>query len=453
VKIGNGSILLKLQWGFALSALLILGIMAFYVDRALHRSFELEGTRVLRAQAVVLANRIQLGGPLAEDREARPDRAEWMLLDARGQTMQQSPGLAALPGLAWPDPSEGVREVRVGDQLFSVLSRTWFFPATREGGLFRMALNRSHESLVVQDLRRILFVGWLFTGVVAAWMGRLLAGWGLAPLRRITGEAGNINYRNLDVQLRPEEFPRELAELAETLNRALARLQTSFTRLNQLGSELAHELRTPLQSMRSEVEALLLRHVTTPKTQEALGSVLEECDRMASLIEQVLLLARSDNPGAAITLRWLSAKSFLDTVKEPFEILAEEQNLHIQLLVAEDVHFQADSSLARRAIGNLLSNALKHTPEGGWIMLGADQSLGSSRIWVQDTGMGIPKEWLPRLGERFERGPRRDDAQVEGFGLGLAIVKGIMSLHNGSMLLESTEGLGTKVTLLFPRLD
>lgn len=318
------------------------------------------------------------------------------------------------------------------------------------GGVLRVALDHTEDRELMQEIRWILAVAVLLGALLASFFGRWIAVRSLAPLGSLTRETGSIDYRHLDVRLREKDFPEEFRLLVVTLNASLGRLQTSFDRLGRLGAELAHELRTPLQNLRVGLESLLLRPRDLETTRDGIGGALEEVARLASLIDQVLLLGRSEHPGAAISARELDLGALLESIAEPFCLSAEEKRVDIRVQVPTGLKLLADQVLVRRATSNLLANALRHATEGGWIVVGAFATVNEVRIWVEDNGPGIPADWLAKLGTPFERGPR-GDSNADGFGLGLAIVKGIMNLHSGRMVLESTVGHGTKVSLSFPK--
>jgi len=180
-----------------------------------------------------------------------------------------------------------------------------------------------------------------------------------------------------------------------------------------------------------------------------LQSGLEEHGRLSRMIDSMLFLARADQAQSALAVQSLEAAAQLRTVAEFYQPLAEEQA--IALSCEGDCRLTADPGLVRRALSNLLSNALRCTPAGGSVILSAGSVRDDASVLrVTDTGTGIAREHLPRLGDRFYRvDPSRADG-YGGAGLGLAIVRSIMSLHGGELLIESVPGRGTTVSLIFP---
>lgn len=442
-QLHSGSLLSRLQISFALSTLAVVGLLAFFMDVALRRSFEAEDAMVLVAQADALARpggtrRLPGGDP-----ERRPEKADWRLLDEQGQVRVQSAGMEKLPGIPWPAEARSPLEIKAANgERFSILVR-----ALPEGTL-QLAMDRSHEQALVAGFRRSLGIAVGLAALLAAGLGRWVAKRGLRPLHRIAEEAGNIAPSNLDLRLHAEHFPEELGELVTTLNGTLARLQEAFDRLSRMAAELAHELRTPLQNLRAEVEGIVLHQKDASVSSEALGSVLEECDRLARLIEQMLFLAGTDNPATAIERKPVEVASLLQSVADFFEAEAEEARIMLTVEAAEGLSISGDEPLLNRALHNLAANALRHTPTGGTITLGAHVEASGLRLFVQDSGAGLSPEVMARLGERWVRGT---DSAGPGLGLGLAIVKGIAQLHGGRLQAEPPPGGGAELSIWLPR--
>lgn len=425
---------------FALAAFLLTGLMALFMDHALRRSLETEDAMVMEAQARAIQEQVR-GGEFPEGASAHPEKSEWRILDGTGTVRAESPGLGAIGPIRWPSQGGSPVEATSGSgRAVSLLVR-----GLGDGGTLQMAMDRHHERVLLRDFRRTLLLALLIATALAAVAGRWAAKRGLAPLGRIIDETRHIHPLRLERRLEPEHFPEELGELVDTLNGALDRIQAAFDGLSRFAGELAHELRTPLQNLRSEVESLAVRP-TDPEAQgEALGSILEECDRLASLVEKTLFLARTEDPAAALTVEALALEPLLRELASFFEAAAEERGVRIEVSAHPELRIKADRSLLERALTNLITNALRHTPAGGRILLSAEPEPQGTLIRVQDSGPGIEPLLLQRLGEPWVRG----SAGV-GHGLGLAIVKGILRLHGGSMVFRSVIGEGLRVDLHFP---
>ncbi len=371
---------------------------------------------------------------------------EWRLLGPGGDPLAGSAGSRFLTTLDWEGVGLDPVEFRVdAEHLYSAV----VLPTSM--GTLQIAMDRSNEIEVLFHFRRDLAVALLLLTAVSAAVGHIIARRGLRPLERIRDETSRIEAQDLHKRLDASRFPEELASLVAALNGALTRLEEAFVRLEAFSSDLAHELRTPLQNLRAELEGSILRPPSAADVPEALGSLLEELDRLDEMVEQMLFLARHSVPGAALDRQPLSAGALLWESAAFFSAVAEEAGVKMETTAPPPLLIYADLRLIHRALQNLLANALRHTPPGGSVVVSARMSEGAAEISVADTGDGIPAALLPHLGDRFLRleGEGRGRA-TGGAGLGLAIVKGIMALHGGTFSVESVLGAGTTVRLRFP---
>ena len=197
-----------------------------------------------------------------------------------------------------------------------------------------------------------------------------------------------------------------------------------------------------------QAEVTLSRGRGAEEYQRVLESSLEELGRLSRMMDSMLFLARAERAESPLQLAQFEVHSELELVREFYDALAEQRG--VTLTCSGNAELQADPILFRRALGNLLSNALEHTPAGGRVSVSAEAAAGAVLVRVEDTGSGIAAEHLPRLFDRFYRGDRARSGHPQGTGLGLAIVKSIVELHGGSVSISSTLGQGTKVLLRFP---
>ncbi|MGX0937325.1 two-component system, OmpR family, heavy metal sensor histidine kinase CusS [Cupriavidus metallidurans] len=299
---------------------------------------------------------------------------------------------------------------------------------------YRVALMREYHSR--------LLVAVLCGAIVAAALGFLLARRGLRPLRRMASDAAAVTTSRLATRLDVGSAPEELRDLAGAFNGMLARLQDSFTRLSTFSADLAHDFRTPISNLVGQTQVTLAQRRTAPEYESLLESNLEEYERLSRMIENMLFLARADNAQVALGARPLDARAELDKVAEYFEAVAADRDLTLSVAGAATV--TADQPLLRRAIINLLDNALRHAPAGSTVQLAVSRGQpGHTVIRVVNCGPGIAPEALPHLFARFYRADpsRRDSAKSTG--LGLAIVDTIMRLHGGSVSVRSVDGQTT----------
>ncbi len=294
----------------------------------------------------------------------------------------------------------------------------------------------------------------LTRGVVAGALAMALLGYAVArsalrSVRAVARTAAGITADRLGNRLRLSDAPAELAELIHAFNAMLRRLDDSFRRLAQFSSDIAHDLRTPIANLVSGTEVMLSRRRSTEDYEALLGSHLEEYQRINRMIDGMLFLARADNALLAVHRETFDAGQELIRIAEYFSGPAEEAGVSIDVSAKGCVH--ADPGLFRRAVVNLVTNALRFTPRGQRVKLRAfERRDGGSIVEVINPGSPIPPCDVPHIFERFYRGDgARSDSQ-SGSGLGLAIVRSIMALHGGQAAAESLPGSGTVLRLSFP---
>lgn len=285
--------------------------------------------------------------------------------------------------------------------------------------------------------------------ILSAYSSLLLARRAVQPLLDISGRVRAISASHLDLPaLSSSPWPQELQGLASDFDAMLARLGEAFTRLSQFAADLAHALRNPINNLRGSAEVALARPRTPEEYQQTLGSNLEELERLSRLIDGLLFIARSEDPRQAIERTTFPVRRELTAVQDFYEALAAERG--VQIRCEGDATIVGDPMLVRRAVSNLLANALRHTPRGGTVVLLAHQTpAGPAHITVRDDGSGIGANHLPHVFERFYRADE-SGADSAGAGIGLSIVRSVMRLHGGEVRMASEPGSGTTVTLEFP---
>jgi two-component system heavy metal sensor histidine kinase CusS len=312
---------------------------------------------------------------------------------------------------------------------------------------------------------------WMLGGVVGAGvlfsaaMASVVTRRGLRPLRAMEQAVADVRMPHLAERIGGRSWPRELAPLALAFDRTMDRLAESFTRLSQFSADLAHELRTPIANLRGEAEVALTRVRTADEYRRVLESSLEEYERLTEMTSKLLFLARTEAEDAEVNLQEIDGRAVVEALLEFYEPWAEECGVVLQ--GAGKVTLRADAVLLRRALANLIENALHFTPPGGSVTIEIIPAGGISAVprlhstappeetpgkWIKivvtDTGCGIAPEHLPKLFDRFyQADPSR---RKGGTGLGLALVKSIMNLHGGSVTIISQPGAGTEAVLQFP---
>jgi len=306
----------------------------------------------------------------------------------------------------------------------------------------------SHHQDFMGSFRITLWLFVAFAAVLTGFLGWMSARRGLAPLRDMRQGAAAVTASRLDYRLPVDAVPAELAELANSLNAMLARLEDSFHRLSDFSSDLAHELRTPVGNLMTQTQVALSKARTADEYREVLYSNAEEFERLARMISDMLFLAKSDN---ALIVPGQAPVDLASEVRELFEFyeaLAEEKNVSLSLV--GEGHVAGDKLMLRRAISNLLSNAIRHTGKGGEIGVRINRLDDDwTRLAIENTGEAVSAEHLPRLFDRFYRVDPSRQRNSDGAGLGLAITKSIVEAHAGSIMVHS-EGGKTRFELTFP---
>lgn len=277
-------------------------------------------------------------------------------------------------------------------------------------------------------------------GAVAATLLTVLASvlavrWGHAPLRRIGATVQGITSEQLHVRLDPTGVPAELAPLVLSFNTMLDQLQASFERLSHFSADIAHELRTPVTNLMTQTQVALSRERPAAQYREVLYTGLDELDRLRKMIGDMLFLARAESPMHRLEREELDLGAEVRESLDFFEAWSEEAGIALRLEAdgAERHPVRANRGMLQRALGNLVGNALRHTPRGQAITVRIARERDATVLEVRNPGSAIAPEHLPHLFDRFYRiDPARQRAG-EGAGLGLAIVKAIAQAHGGGV--------------------
>jgi len=382
------------------------------------------------------------------------------ILDEAGNTLIETPNMTDIiaaslfpvPIRLAEDSAEGVKwKPRNGRSYILMAAWAEVSSSSRERRVLQIALDVSDDEALLAGYRRkllaVLFLGILFS----AGVGVVIARKGMRPLEDITKVAQRITATQLRERIGPARWPKELTALATAFDEMLIRLEHSFIQLSQFSSDLAHELRTPINNLMGEAEVTLTRARTPYEYRQILESSLEEYAKLSRMIENLLFLARAENPETYIGRSPFDPGKEIEAVREFYDALVDEQG--VEVICRGNGLLNADPILFRRALSNLLSNALQYTPRGGKIKISVTQSDDQSiEVSVSDTGSGIAPEDIPRVFDRFYRADRARSQYPQGMGLGLAIVKSIMDLHGGTVVVQSEPTKGTIVTLRFLRL-
>jgi two-component system heavy metal sensor histidine kinase CusS len=448
---------------YAAVTTLLLLLAAGYLYWALERTFEVRNRALIgsKVQVMQLLLREYHDKPEViatevehEASSGQPLRYFLRILDVQRQTtVIETSGMATLlPPRVFPAPTPATQPdpVMQPHGLFLLTAVTVNTGVhERAPRTVQVALDLTRQRELIGGFRNRLLVVLVLGVLLAAAAGAWITRHGLRPLVRIAATTRRVTASRLHERVSASHWPAELTALAGEFDAMLDRLEDSFTRLARFSADLAHALRNPINNLRGEAEVALARARTPEEYQQTLASNLEEYERLSRLIDNLLFLARADHPDTALPRVAFAARREMDAVRDFYEALAAEQQVAVEC--AGEASLLGDPTLFRRAVSNLLANALKHTPAGGRVTIAARPVAdGSTEIVVRDTGAGIPREALPRVFDRFFQVDQSRDLTAKGCGLGLAIVQSIMRLHGGTVAIDSELGRGTTVTLRFP---
>lgn len=437
---------------FALVSALLLGAIGFYLYQSLQKEIAWRDDQALlgrleRMQALINDSDSieQLRGrpKLYENMLGNRDNLLWIVDDSGKVLIEINPLRMTLPRLP-AAPQARLLE----DRASAPVRLAWQDVIQGDRGLTLIAgklLSERDQMLAAYRLKL-----WLAMSV-----GALLAfacGWwvsqrGLQPVRLLARRAAGIDVQHLHLRL--DEFNEldELKRLCSALNQMLARLEEGFAQLSRFSEDLAHEMRTPLGNLMGHTQQTLSRSRSVEDYQNLLVSNQEEYERLARMIDSMLFLARTEQPDASVKFDNINLHELTEQLCEYFEGVAQERD--VQLINRAQDRLPGDPDLIRRALANLLANALRYATPGSAVTISSEVSQDRLKITVHNCGEPIAAEHLPRLFERFYRcDPSRNQPDDSG-GLGLAIVRSIMQLHGGWVTVDSTPA-GTRFDLEFP---
>ncbi len=447
----------RLALMFALGSAVLLGAICIYLYGSLAREIAWRDDQALLGRIERMRALIDESADL-EALRRRPrlydnmlgnrDSLLWIVDDAGQVRIAVGPAGIALPKLP---PSDGRIALRTIDDA-PALRLAWTRVAAPAGHLTLIAGRLLAEREQMLGAYRLRLGLALAAGSILAYLlGLAIAARGLRPVRELAARAAAIDVRSLSQRLDEAGGLRELESLRGALNGMLARLEAGFAQLARFSEDLAHEMRTPLNNLMGQTQQALGRVRTAEDYQNLLVSNQEEYERLARMIASMLFLARTEQAAAALERQPVPLHELGAQLCEYFEGLAEERGM--RLLNEARGSIDADRELLRRALANLLANALRYGEPGTPITLSSAASANGIEIAVHNRGPAIGAEHLPHLFERFYRcDPARQGAGESG-GLGLAIVRSIMQLHGGEVRVDSgvDSGVeGTRFVLIFP---
>lgn len=317
------------------------------------------------------------------------------------------------------------------------------------GGVLQVGMSREEIDEALNMLVAVLLVSAPIVLAAAVAGGYTLAGRAMGPVEEITRQAASIQAHDLRARLDLDLPDDELGRLAVTFDAMLDRIEESFDRQRRFTGDAAHELRTPLSTMRSQVDLALLGDRSADEYRDALSGLQGDISRLTDLVGALLALARADAGQLTLSRAPFDMADTIEVVAEQFAAQAHDKGVRLRQLTAA-CPVVADEDLLVQVLVNLVANALAHTPAGGIVTLGCRSAGDEVSVWVADTGVGIPAEHQGRVFDRFYRAARGDSLGRGGAGLGLSISRAIVVAHGGQIDLTSHPLRGTTVAFTFP---
>lgn len=300
----------------------------------------------------------------------------------------------------------------------------------------------------LEALKKNLFAIAAVISVLIVLIIRIAVRQGHLPLRNVSNAIKNITSENLDARLEPSRVPVELEQLVISFNQMMGKIEDVFTRQANFSADIAHEIRTPITNLVTQTEIALSQHRTQKELEDVLYSSLEEYNRMTRMVSDMLFLAQADNNQLIPDRVLFDLGAEVLKVFEFFEAWAEERHITLTFHGVPCL-IEGDPQMFRRAINNLLSNALRYTPTGKTVTVSISKRGNDVELVTENPGTPIPQVHLSKLFDRFYRVDPSRQRKGEGSGIGLAIVKSIVTAHHGKVRVESDE-VSTRFILTVP---
>ncbi len=456
----------QLTLSYAASLAVLLGALGFACYHAFARQLDRDATRELTEITRGLHGYLRFADGVPQLSYARQDPYQATFVQdatryfqvydgGTGRLLTQSPALQPL-GLHYT-PNEvhrfmaqpAIADVHT-DRRRLRLSNSVISPAKGETYLVQVGVPLDGRDAALHSLLTMLLWGLPAALAVVLLGGRWMAGRALAPLAEMASAASVIGVANLDRRLQVRGTGDELDAVAIAFNGVVARLERVIDDMRQFSAAMAHEIRTPLAAMRADMELSLSTKLSPEQQQKAAIGQIEEVDKLTRLLSQLLTLARAEAGELRVVREPFTLADLCESVVEVLEPVADARSVSLSCRCREDVDVTGDRGWIERLLVNLIDNALKFTPAGGRVEVLVDQAHDMAVLTVRDSGIGIPKDALPHVFERFYRADSSRTPEVDGAGLGLALVKWIAERHQGTVEIVSDEGHGTVVTVRLP---
>ncbi|MEJ5245078.1 MAG: HAMP domain-containing sensor histidine kinase [Bacteroidota bacterium] len=343
----------------------------------------------------------------------------------------------------------------VGDTVFTIIpfenSKLRLFLMKCDIGNISIGYSLSHFEAFFSEIRKIFVIGIPIiaaTLIVLLFVISFIGHSQTKKVKEVLDRIAESQLENFDLsEIRNKQ---EFKFFVDSLDKLYSACQKKHNQILNFAYDASHELKTPLTILRGELELSLNSAQTVEDYQEVVASALDEVIRLSNVVSTVLEIARSENSNHSLNYSRINLSDMVNDICEDMEIVAEEKNIKIYKNIQSEVFIDGDKNKIQQVVINLIDNSIKYTPNGGEIRISLHYSQNSATLVIEDNGIGISKEQIPFIFQKFYRTPNAKKVGVQGTGLGLSLVKSIIDLHKGNITVESQENKGTKMIVSFP---
>lgn len=452
------SITTRLAFTYMISSISLLIIIMLFMYWALLNSLENENYQFLANEIKIIQNILQSPGNIVEKlkqeiiwepttlKDARY-RYYCRILNSSGKIIMETPGTDKLIH-NFSSANKKFFQNPLRQPAFYWITTTIQQAHTDKKITLQVLLDSREQKHLLADYRQTLILALFLGSLLVAFIATIIARKIISPLKKITQTASLITAEKLQKRIDPSAWPKELTALAISFNQMLDRIEEGYKRLNRFSEDLAHELRTPINTLMVSTDVILSQPRSLQDYQHILESNLEEYERLSRMINSMLFIARSDNAQIKLHYSQIDVRKTLKEITDFQEAFAQERN--IQFAIQGEGFIHADATLFRQVVNNIVSNAIYYSFPNSLISLEINPRLKQAMITIHNEGIGIDEKDLAKLFDRFYRVDSSRSVHTGGTGLGLAISKSIMDLHQGTIHITSKKSEGTTVTLIFP---
>lgn len=323
-----------------------------------------------------------------------------------------------------------------------------FYQPLGDGYILQAGRVLDDNDQLLASFERVFTIAFSAMVLIGVIIGFYISRKSLAGIQRVRETADQISRGNLSQTITFDTRTVEINDLIRAINRMQSRISSLINELQNVTNNIAHDLRSPVTRIRGMAEITLSGEPSLEEYQNMSGAVIEECDGLVGMINTMLEIAETDARVKPLLLEPVDITAIISDVAELYSPVAEDKEINISLkLIDAPLIVAADRSRLQRAFANLLDNALKFTPAGGWVALETKLQETSIEVTISDSGIGIGDDDLPHIQERFYRADR--SRSTPGTGLGLSLVQSIIHAHHGTMTITSEENAGTQVSIIF----